>query len=531
MKTRITSSSKSVTVAILFFAAIISLHAGTITVTNTNDSGPGSLRQALADANNGDTINFAVTGTIALTSGELLVDKSITISGPGADNLAVDANLKSRVCHINTGETVIISGLTIRGGLASGGGGIHNDHAALTLSNCTIGPNHAIATGGGIYNNGEHDGGAILQISSCLINVNFSQGSGGGISSDGSLGGGASLEIDASSITNNLANSGGGAIYNTGDSAATTMNVRTSTLANNHALDGAAVYNQDATSTLNNCTIASNGVDDLGAGIYNKGNGNGTAMLTVSNSTLFQNFAAKHSGGGIYNDGSSLGNANLQITNSTLSFNSAIESGGAIFNDGQSGGHASLEIGNSTFNGNSAGLKDAGIYNLGANGGEAAVLLANTILNASAATGNIINDSGTVTSSGYNLSSDDAGGFLTGPGDQIDTDPLLGPLQDNGGATVTHELLNGSPAIDAGDPSFTPPPFYDQRGPDFFRVRNGRIDIGSFEVQVGSTPSPTPPPTPTPTVTPTATPTATATPRLSPTPRTRPTPHHRPTPP
>src|SRR5690349_3032166 len=53
-----------------------------ITVTNTNDSGPGSLRQALADANNGDTINFAVTGTIQLTSGELVIDNSITISGP-----------------------------------------------------------------------------------------------------------------------------------------------------------------------------------------------------------------------------------------------------------------------------------------------------------------------------------------------------------------------------------------------------------------------------------------------------------------
>jgi hypothetical protein len=59
---------------------------------------------------------------------------------------------------------------------------------------------------------------------------------------------------------------------------------------------------------------------------------------------------------------------------------------------------------------------------------------------------------------GYNISSDDGGGFLNGPGDQINTDPLLGPLQDNGGPTFTHELLKGSPAIDAGDPNFTPPP-------------------------------------------------------------------------
>jgi hypothetical protein len=69
---------------------------------------------------------------------------------------------------------------------------------------------------------------------------------------------------------------------------------------------------------------------------------------------------------------------------------------------------------------------------------------------------------------------------------------MLGPLQDNGGPTFTHALLSGSPAIDAGDPNFTPPPYYDQRGPNFWRVRNGRIDIGSFEVQAGTTPTPTP---------------------------------------
>jgi hypothetical protein len=111
------------------------------------------------------------------------------------------------------------------------------------------------------------------------------------------------------------------------------------------------------------------------------------------------------------------------------------------------------------------------------------VSLANTILNAGKSGPNIDNDEGTVTSLGYNLSSDEGGGVLTEPGDQVNTDPLLGPLQNNGGPTLTHALLAGSPAIDAGDPSFTPPPFYDQRGPGFQRVVNGRIDIGSFEVQ------------------------------------------------
>ena len=112
----------------------------TAIVTNTNDSGPGSLRQALLDADDGDVIGFAVTGTIGLTSGELLVARNITISGPGAENLAVNGNGKSTVFHIAPGETVTISGLTITNGdAARSGGGIHNEHAALTLNNCSYG--------------------------------------------------------------------------------------------------------------------------------------------------------------------------------------------------------------------------------------------------------------------------------------------------------------------------------------------------------------------------------------------------------
>jgi polymorphic membrane protein len=549
MKIKIAHDIKTVIGLMLFFAVVIGLHAETITVTttddtgrpgssklrprptprarptpqpgpaqtiiviNTNDSGPGSLRQALAGSSDGDTIDFAVAGIIELNSGELVVNKSITISGPGSENLALDGKLESRVFHIGAGRTVMISGLTIRRGVANSGGGIYNDHAGLTISNCKFGPNQAIASGAGIYNNGEQGGGATLQIRDCTFSTNFSQGFGGGISNDGSLGGSATLEIDACGFDTNLAPSGG-AIANVGDSGAATVEIHMSTFTTNFARDGAATYNRNATSTLDTCTIINNQAEGRGAAIYNNGTEKGTATLIVSNSTLMSNFAngESGSGGGIYNDGSSLGNANSQIIDSTLTFNSAIESGGAIYNDGQSSGHASLQIDNSTFSDNSAGLNSAGIYNLGANGGDATVDLANTILKAGGATDNIINDSGTVTSLGYNLSDDDAGGYLTGPGDQINTDPLLGPLQDNGGPTLTHELLSGSPAIDVGDPDFTSPPFYDQRGPDFFRVRNGRIDIGSFEVQVGSTPSPTPAPRPTPT------------------PREHPAPHPRPTP-
>jgi hypothetical protein len=108
---------------LLLAAMTMQAHAATITVTNTNDGGPGSLRQALANANNGDTINFAVTGTITLTSGELVIGKNVTIAGPGANRLSIDGGqelVPPATFHVVSGKIVTISGLTIIGH----GGGI-----------------------------------------------------------------------------------------------------------------------------------------------------------------------------------------------------------------------------------------------------------------------------------------------------------------------------------------------------------------------------------------------------------------------
>ena len=257
------------------------------------------------------------------------------------------------------------------------------------------------------------------------------------------------------------------------------------------------------TSTVSGNTAG--GISGSGGGIYNGG------TLTIVNSTVSGNTAIK--GAGVHNGEAA---TTVTITNSTLSGNAASAYGGACFNGG------TLQIANSTLSGNSASI-GGGILVFGP------LQIGNTILNRGDSGANIDSfGEVTVTSLGYNLSSDDAGGHLTGSGDQINTDPLLGPLQDNGGSTFTHALLPGSPAIDAGDPNFTPPPFVDQRGPGFDRVRNGRIDVGSFEVQAGTTPTPTPAatltPTPTATFTPTPTPTAIHTPTQTPTATLTPTP-------
>jgi hypothetical protein len=142
---------------------------------------------------------------------------------------------------------------------------------------------------------------------------------------------------------------------------------------------------------------------------------------------------------------------------------------------------------NSTF-GDNAAITSGGdaIYN---SGNSAVTKLANTILKKPSTHPNLGNDNGaTIISLGYNLSNDSGSGFLTATGDRINTNPKLGPLQYNSGPTFTQELLVGSPAIDAGNPafdpnSFSPPLLYDQRGPGFARVANGRVDIGAFEVQ------------------------------------------------
>src|SRR4051812_26909420 len=100
----------------IFGVTSLYINAATITVTNTNDGGPGSLRQAMADAAPGDIINFNVTGTITLTSGQLVVDKSLTIRGAGAGLLSVSGNNTSRVFFINNGATVTLDGMTVRNG-------------------------------------------------------------------------------------------------------------------------------------------------------------------------------------------------------------------------------------------------------------------------------------------------------------------------------------------------------------------------------------------------------------------------------
>jgi len=325
--------------------------------------------------NDRGTIDFAVTGTIGLTTGELLINKSITISGPGSNMLAVSRTSNTGgIFHVMPSQTVRIQGLTISGGYAGVGGGILNDHATLTLTNCSVVANFASYGGGGIYNDGDN-GTAALTIVNCAINDNsvFSDcdAQGGGIA-------GGSLTIINSTISGNSAvgqlpcNPGeGGGIAGGG--------------------------------TITNSTINGNHAGWLGGGIFGGG--------TITNSTISNNGAGggknniPGAGGGINGGGT--------ITNCTISGNAVFGSpakgpglGGGIYAFGAT-------INNSTFSGNYILTygNGGGIYNRGT------LEIGNTILNRPGGKlgENIFNTGGTITSAGYNLSNDDGGGYLNGP--------------------------------------------------------------------------------------------------------------------
>jgi len=503
--------SFAVIAVLLLCAMAMQANAATITVTNTNDSGPGSLRQALADADDGDTISFAVSGNIALMSGGLLVQRSVTIAGPGADHLAiyVDGYYLWPVFRVFPQKTVTISGLTMRNAYL----GVLNDQGTLTISNCVV----SDISRTGIYNSVETGfGGAFVTIANTFVsdsgfgihnqsNTNQSDSdhfplfgptrtmSGSSISIHKPTGGesGTATCTACMTIVNSVVTRCGAWPVLNFSYGAVAMTVLNSTVAGNYVVGIETYgYNANAEVTVRNSKISGS---SFYGGVYS-----GFSTVSIANSTISGN-AAKIDGGGIYGAGGI-----ISIENSTISGNSAPDgfTGGGIYSNGVD----DLSIVNSTISGNAAGISGGGIYNLnsslhvvdstitgnsaGSGGGiyndQGQLEISNTILNAGGSGENIFNSGGIVTSLGYNLSSDDAGGYLNGPGDQTNTDPLLGPLQDNGGPTFTHALLPGSPAIDKGNSGDL---FIDQRHfrrPfDILAIPNTTggdgSDIGAFE--------------------------------------------------
>jgi hypothetical protein len=254
--------------------------AATFTVTNTNNSGTGSLRQAIMDANaspGADTITFNVNGTITLNGQFPGITGDLTIMGPGASSLTIDANNSGRVVYISSGVTVNISGLTLTKGKVTGtevGGAIRNA-GTLNVTDCTFSNNTASA-GAGIHNENY----ATANVSNSTFTGNSATYGGGIFNNDY-----GALTVNGSTFANNIAPSGstfGGGIDTEGP-----VTVTNSTFTGNSARYGGGIgaFQSQGNLTVINSTFSGNSASE-GGGIHKDGSATATVKNTiVANST------------------------------------------------------------------------------------------------------------------------------------------------------------------------------------------------------------------------------------------------------
>nr|MCB0041909.1 Ig-like domain repeat protein [Caldilinea sp.] len=264
----------------------------TRTVTNDGDSGAGSLRQAIADVCAGGTVNFSLSypATITLTSGvALTLTKDVTITGPGADKVAVSGNAATRVFVVDRYVSVSIDGLTIRDGRTGGDGGgiLVLDSGQLSMINSTFTANQA------------NNGGALSveRSSPGLINVTFS-----GNSATNRGGAMYSVAYDNSCCTylRNVIFSGnsaalGGAMYNYGNGGSNSPSLENVTFSGNSASQGGAMFNYGTSGgvsspSLINVTFVGNSATSRGGAMYNNGGG-GSSSPSLVNVILWGNTA------------------------------------------------------------------------------------------------------------------------------------------------------------------------------------------------------------------------------------------------
>ncbi len=298
---------------------------------------------------------------------------------------------------------------------------------------------------------------------------------------------GISVEIDHFTIQNGRAIEKGGGVHNEGNSI-----IKFSIIQNNNAeyCSGAGIYNNSSL-TIEWSTVYNNSCWGNGGGVYGESN-----QTTIINNSVINYNEATHGGGVLIYDGNLFIN-NSTITNNKTNFGQSNSGGGGIAVHG-SWGNQTL-INNSTISNNEGSLFGGGISFDGTYGGE--MILKNSIVaNNNANTD--VDCSGNIHSSGYNIIGDSTGcSFSSTTGDQMNVDPRLGTLQNNGGPTFTQWLYQGSPAIDGGDPNGCTDHqgntlTNDQRG--YTRPLDGdsdgssKCDIGAFEADLNNLPPPSP---------------------------------------
>jgi hypothetical protein len=304
--------------------------------------------------------------------------------------------------------------------------------------------------------------------------------------------GSATVEINGLTLTGGSADNGAG-LRNYGNTTLRAVAIVDNTVTWAYGR-GAGIWNENHLAVFDS-TISDNmapGENASGGGIYS---GRTSATFSIVGSTVSNNYAGSD-GGGVSNP-----SGRGMIIDSTISNNTAGERGGGVNSTG------GLSISGTTISGNEAGLDGGGVMGFGyrishstvvdnlagSNGGGLRQVTLYSWLDHSIVANNTAVFGGNDVSvnsyydmiTNFSLIEDPIGAMISGANNITGVDPMLGPLADNGGPTMTHALLPGSPAIDAGDPGFVAPPYLDQRG--YYRVVDGdgdmtaRIDIGAFE--------------------------------------------------
>lgn len=444
---------RPITVALAGFGFLLaahSAHAATYTVTNTNDAGVGSLRDAIAQANTNpgaDTIVFSgVTGTIALASGALQITDSVTITGPGAGSLSVSGNNVSGVFELSGSGTNVttISDLSIVNGSASIGAGIVIGDGTTTLNRVRFANNAATSRGGAMAADGFS---MTLSISDCTFSGNTAV-KGGAIYIEDT---GPAVTISRSVFSGNTANEGG-AIY---------------------------LYDPDNNLTIDQSVFSNNSATVSGGAIHLYSFDAGT--FTISNSVFSGNTAAK--GGALYADKLDLP---MLVVNSTFTGNSATAGGGGAMATARASG-ANLTIRETTIVGNTATTNGGGT----SFAGTATVTVVNTVIAGNTAPTSA-DAGGVVGLSVSNSLIQTSTAAITNNGGLLQNIAAnIGALAANGGpsvgapgytAVLQTMLPNaGSPLIDAG--TATGVLATDQRGVGFPRIVGSAPDIGAAEYQ------------------------------------------------
>jgi hypothetical protein len=410
--------------------------AGVLPVTScADDNGSGTLRQVAASAVHGDVIDLSglscAESTVTLTQGEIVLPVNVTLNGPADRTLTLTAQNNSRILKSISADTP----------------------SYLSVANLTL-------RGGRVYSNGDYaDGGCVFAtgtvnlthstVTDCAVQASNAMARGGAIYA-------ASVQLVSSRVTGSSARAtgsyqlaSGGGVYANG------LTCTDSTLSGNVAAadaetmfgegGGAMVLNGDL--RLSRCTVDTNSADS-GGGILQFATADTSTL--IENSTISGNTArSAYSAGGLHVFCTDCV-ASVTLSNSTIAFNSApTQYGAGLFVRGSVSAQSTIIASNI---GTDGGAMDLYAYTLSG---------ADNLIQST----NLTPDAGVIT---------------------VTADPQLLPLEDNGGATFTHALAQGSPALQTGNN--VAQLSTDQRGAGFSRAANGLVDIGAWQTQDAGTP-------------------------------------------